>query len=136
MRRLAGLLLALASALAGAAGELYLADSKLGGDGKMDIVIAETERHARSSLLDIRIGKTGSSVGSSFFIVCSLRQLARQRGSFRHVAKREFGGARPQMLVGFLAAADEAPEGIDPRLAGQAVIDLDQFAPICDMQTK
>lgn len=115
-----------------AAAQLFSADSKRQGDGKMDIVIAETERNARSSLLEIRIGTVGSSVGSSFFIVCSMRELARVRGGFRHVAKLEFGGTRPQMLVGFLDRADEAPERIDPRLAGQKVIDLDQFAPICD----
>ena len=66
-------------------------------------------------------------------IACSLRELARSRGGFRHVAKLEFGGAKPQMLVAFLERADESPERIDPRLAGQQVIDLEQFAPICDM---
>ncbi len=119
-----------------AAAQLFVADSKLQGGGKMDIVIAETERGARTSLLDIRIGTVGSSVGSSFFIVCSLRELARQRGGFRHVAKLEFGGARPKMLVGFLERADEAPEALDPRLAGQTVIKLEQFAPICDLPKK
>lgn len=136
MRRLAGLALALAAARTAAAAGLFVADSKRIGDGKMDIVIAETERGARTSLLDIRIGKAGSSVGSSFFIVCSLRELARQRGGFRHVAKLEFGGAKPQMLVGFLERANEAPAALDPRLAGQAVVDLEQFAPICDLPKK
>jgi hypothetical protein len=136
MRWLAGLALAFAAAQTAAAADLFLADSKRMGDGKMDIVIAETERGARTSLLDIRIGKVGSSVGSSFFIACSLRDLARVRGGFRHVAKLEFGGARPQMLVGFLERADEAPTALDLRLAGQAVIDLEQFAPICDLPSK
>lgn len=136
MRRLAGLALACVAAPTLAAGKLFIADSKHPGDARMDIVIAETERMARSSLLEIRIGKVGSSVGSSFFIVCSLRDLARQRGGFRHIAKLEFGGARQQMLVGFLDRADEPPGAIDPRLADQPAIDLDQFAPICDMQKK
>ena len=136
MRRLAGLALAFAAAHSAAAADLFLADSKRMGDGKMDIVIAETERGVRTSLLEIRIGKVGSSVGSSFFIACSLRDLARQRGGFRHVAKLEFGGARPQMLVGFLERADEVPTALDPRLAGQAVTDLEQFAPICDLPKK
>lgn len=131
LRRIA--LLAALACSGAAAAELYSADSKRQGDGTMDIVIAETERAARSSLLEIRIGKVGSSVGSSFFIACSLRELAKARGGFRHVAKLEFGGARPQMLVGFLAAPDEAPETIDRRLAGQRVLDLEQFAPICDL---
>ncbi len=113
--------------------QLFQADSKRIGDGKMDIVIAETERGARSSLLEIRIGKVGSSVGSSFFIACSLRELARQRGGFRHIAKLEFGAARPQMLVGFLQRADEPPENLDPRLVGQKAVDLEQFGPICDL---
>jgi hypothetical protein len=136
MRLCAGLLAALVAVPTALAAELFLADSKRLGDGRMDIVIAETERGARTSLLDIRIGKIGSSVGSSFFIVCSLRDLARQRGGFRHIAKLEFGGARQQMLVGFLDRADEPPGAIDPRLADQPAIDLDQFAPICDMQKK
>jgi hypothetical protein len=136
MRRLAGLALAFVAAHSAAATDLFLADSKRKGEGKMDIVIVETERGARTSLLEIRIGTVGSSVGSSFFIACSLRELARQRGGFRHVAKLEFGGAKPQMLVGFLHRADEAPTALDPRLAGQAAIDLEQFAPICDLPKK
>lgn len=134
MRGIAGLLATLLPL--SAAAQSFVADSKRLGDGRMDIVITETERGARTSLLEIRIGRIGSSVGSSFFIVCSLRDLARQRGGFRHVAKLEFGGTRPQMLVGFLERADEAPERLDPRLVGQPVIDLEQFAPICDLQQK
>lgn len=132
-RPAAGAALALLLLSGAATAQRFIADSKHQGDGKMDIVIAETERGARTSLLDIRIGTVGSSVGSSFFIVCSLRVLARQRGDHRHIAKLEFGGARPQLLVGFLDRADEAPERIDARLAGQKVIDLEQFAPICDL---
>ena len=40
------------------------------------------------------------------------------------------------MLVGFLERADEAAAALDPRLAGQTVIDLEQFAPICDLPQK
>jgi hypothetical protein len=41
------------------------------------------------------------------------------------------------MLVGFLRTPDEPLSAIDPGFAGKdprlAVIDLDQFAPICDL---
>jgi hypothetical protein len=36
------------------------------------------------------------------------------------------------MLIGFLASAAEPPKRLDPRLAGQPVIDLEYFALICD----
>jgi hypothetical protein len=111
----------------------FRADSKLLGNSKMDIVITETAREARTSVLDIQVRAVGSSVGSSFFIACSLRDLARQRGGFRHVVKVEEQPRRGQMLVGFLAGADEAPEQLDARFAGQKAIDLEQFAPICAM---
>ncbi len=98
----------------------------------MDIVVSESERGPRTSTLDIKIKSVGSSVGSSFFIVCSLRALARQRGAFRHIVKLDEQPGRGQMLVGFLDSADEAPQGIDARFAGQRAIDLEQFAPICE----
>lgn len=47
----------------------FRSDSKRFGNPKMDIVITETERHARTSVVDIEIKAVGSSVGSSFFIV-------------------------------------------------------------------
>ena len=86
----------------------FRSDSKRFGNPKMDIVITETERHARTSVLDIQIKAVGSSVGSSFFIVCSLRDLARSRGAHRHIVKVEEQPLRGQMLVGFLRTADEA----------------------------
>lgn len=98
----------------------------------MDIVITEVERNPRTSVLDIKINSVGSSVGSSFFIVCSLSDLAKQRGGFRYIVKAEEKPGRGQMLVGFLRSEDEAPEVIDARFAGSRVIDLEQFAPICD----
>lgn len=110
----------------------FVSDSKRFGNSKVDIVFNESQRGPRTSVLDIQIKSVGSSVGSSFFIACSLRDLARQRGGFRHIVKREEQPARGQMRVGFLASADEAPERLDARFAGQRAIDLEQFAPICD----
>jgi hypothetical protein len=66
----------------------FRSDSKRFGNSKMDIVITETERQARTSVVDIHITAIGSSA--------------------------------------------EPPERLDPRLAGQPVIDLDYFALICD----
>lgn len=110
----------------------FRSDSKRLGNSKMDIVLTETERQARTSVIDIRITAIGSSVGSSFFLLCSLRDLARERGNFRYIAKVEEQPRQGQMLIGFLTSATEPPEGLDPRLAGQPAIDLDYFAPICD----
>ena len=115
------------------ADERFWSDSKRFGNPKMDIVLAESERLPRASVLDIEIKSVGSSVGSSFFIVCSLRDLALQRGGYRYIVKNEQLPGRPhQMLVGFLAGANDSPEKIDRRFAGQTVIDLEQFATICD----
>jgi hypothetical protein len=115
-----------------AAGDSFRSDSKRFGNPKMDIVITESARQARTSVLDIRINSVGSSVGSSFFIVCSLRDLARQRGNYRHIVKVEEKPRRGQMLVGFLNDSSEPVEKLDARFAGQQVIDLEQFAPICE----
>lgn len=115
-----------------AAGDSFRSDSKRFGNPKMDIVITESARQARTSVLDIRINSVGSSVGSSFFILCSVRDLARQRGNYRHVVKVEEKPHRGQMLVGFLNDAGEPVEKLDARFAGQQVIDLEQFAPICE----
>jgi hypothetical protein len=111
----------------------FESDSKRFGNPKMDIVITEIDRQPRTSVLDIKIKAVGSSVGSSFFIVCSLRDLAKQRGGFRHIVKLEGKPGKNQMLVGFLKSADESPEALDQQFAGATVIDLEQFAPICDM---
>ncbi len=112
--------------------ENFRSDSKRLGNSKMDIVLTETQRQARTSIVEIQITAIGSSVGSSFFILCSLRDLARQRNHSRYIVKAEDVPRRNQMLVGFLASATEAPEQLHPRLAGQQVIDLDYFAPVCN----
>ena len=112
--------------------ENFRSDSKRLGNSKMDIVLTEVQRQARTSIVVIRITAIGSSVGSSFFILCSLRDLARQRSHSRYIVKAEDVPRRNQMLVGFLNGRTEEPAGLDPRLAGQPVIDLDYFAPICD----
>lgn len=112
--------------------EHFRSDSKRFGNPKMDIVLTETERLARTSIVKIQITAIGSSVGSSFFLLCSLRDLARQRGHSRYIVKAEEVPRRNQMLVGFLNGPTEEPARLDPRLTGQPVIDLDYFAPICD----
>ncbi len=102
----------------------------------MDISIRETERRPRASVIAIQIRDVGSSVGSSFFLLCSIRKLARERGGFRHVVKLEETPARGQMLIGFLKSADEPPANTDPAfgaVSGKAqVIELEQFGAICD----
>lgn len=115
-----------------AAAQSFRSDSKRFGNPKMDIVLTESERLARTSVLDIQINTVGSSVGSSFFLLCSVRDLARQRGNYRYIVKVEKQPRNNQMLVGFLNSAAEAPEQLDLRLAGQQAIDLEYFAPICD----
>lgn len=109
----------------------FQSDSKRFGNSKMDIVITEIERKPRTSLLDIKVNVVGSSVGSSFFVVCSLSDLAKQRGGFRHIVKVEESPGRGQMLVGLLNSPDEPPQLLDARFAGAEVIDLEQFSPIC-----
>jgi len=115
---------------------LFESHSARPGGGAMDISIRETERRPRSSVLTIEIRSIGSSVGSSFFLLCSVRTLARERGGFHHVAKLEETPARGQMLIGFLDSAGDPPSGADPAFAAAGaktqVIELDQFAPICD----
>ncbi|MBI5634212.1 MAG: hypothetical protein HZA15_12130 [Nitrospirae bacterium] len=110
----------------------FQSDSKRLSNSKMDIVITEIDRRPRTSVLDIKVKAIGSSVGSSFFIVCSLRDLAKQRGGFRYIVKIEERPGRGQMLVGFLISAEEPPEILDVQFAGATVVDLEQFAPICD----
>lgn len=126
--------LLLASA-AHSAEALFESDSKRFGNPKMDIVVAEVERRARVSVLDIRIKAIGSSVGSSFFLLCSVRDLARQRGNFRYVSKIETN-AQGRMLIGFLQHPGEPAANLGQEFAeaGAAVteIDLERFAPICD----
>jgi hypothetical protein len=80
----------------------FRSDSKRFGNSKMDIVITETERQARTSVVDIHITAIGSSVGSSFFLLCSMRDLAKERGNYRYITKAEEQPRRNQMLIGFL----------------------------------
>ena len=118
-------------ALPAARGQLFEADSKQFGSSKMDIVLKEIERRPRASVVEIRI----NSVGSSFFILCSIRQLAKLRGPYRYIVKLEEQPKRNQMLVGFLGDAEESPASAGPefsRAGREAVIDLEQFAPVCD----
>lgn len=74
----------------------------------MDIVIPETERQPRTSVVAIHFRAIGSSVGSSFFRLCNLRDLARERATTKTLLRHQGS------------------------LAAQLVINLDFFAPICD----
>jgi hypothetical protein len=116
-----------------AQGQLYKTDSKRLGGGKMDIVVTEIERRPRASVVEIKINALGSSVGSSFFILCSIRELAQVRGAYRYVVKLEEQPKRNQMLIGFLRDAAESPSIAGPEFSGlsdpRAVIDLEQFGP-------
>lgn len=106
------------------------------GGGKMDISIRETERRPRASVLDIDVRQIGSSVGSSFFILCSVRKLDRARGGTGHIVKLDDTPGRGQMLIDFLKSADEPPGNTDPAFAAAGskaqVIELEQFGAICD----
>ena len=116
-------------------GQLFESDSKRLGGSKMDIVVKEIERRDRSSVVEIKINTVGSSVGSSFFLLCSLRQLAIERGGYRYIVKIEEHPKRGQMLVGFLRRPDEGLASLGKEFsavtAKDAVIDLEQFADIC-----
>lgn len=112
--------------------ELFHSDSKRLKNTAMDIVVTETERQPRTSVVEIQVKTVGSSVGSSFFLLCSVRDLAQQRGRYHYIAKIEGQPSRNQMLIGFLRSSNETPAQLDSRLAGQQVLDLQQFAPICD----
>ena len=118
-------------------GQVFEADSKRHGNPKMDIVLREVERRQHSSVIDITITSIGSSVGSSFFILCSVRQLAQLRGNSRYIVKLEDRPKRGQMLIGFLRDPGEKLSDIDGEFAGvnapEAILDLDQFAETCDL---
>ena len=121
-------------------GQLFEADSKRQGDSKMakmDIVITEVERRPHASVIDIKITDVGSSVGSSFFLLCSIRQLAQLRGNYRYAVKIEEKPMRGQMLIGFLRNPADSVADLGPEFAaiggGTPVIDLDEFAQICEM---
>lgn len=115
-----------------AAAELFRSDSKELRNPAMDIVMTETERSPRTSVVKIQMKTIGSSVGSSFFLLCSIRNLAQQRGPYRYIAKVEDQPSRDHMLIGFLRTTTESPGQLDSRLTGQQVLDLQQFSPICD----
>ena len=132
LRLLAAAALGLIATAARADGPLFESHSKRDPDTKMDIVVKETERRPRSSVLEITIRSVGSSVGSSFFLLCSIRRLAQIRGGYRYIVKLEEQPRRGHMLVGFLRAADEPPASAGAEFAAAAAVDLDQFAPICD----
>jgi hypothetical protein len=134
-----GLLIAVIGALliiaTVAQGQLFESDSKRLGGAKMDIVVREIERRSRSSVVEIKIDVRSSSVGSSFFLLCSLRQLAIERGGYRYIVKIEEQPKRGQMLVGFLRSPAEGlallGKEFSASKAKDAVIDLEQFGEIC-----
>ena len=121
-------------------GELFQADSKRYGNPKMDIVITEVERRPHSSVLEVKITLIGSSVGSSFFLLCSIRQLAQLRGDYRYIVKLEEKPKRGQMRIGFLRDPSEDLSALGPEFAEvdarKAVLDLDQFAELYVLTTK
>ncbi len=127
-----GMILLVIVMIAPVSAETFRSDSKRLKSTNMDIVITETERSERTSVVHIQIKAIGSSVGSSFFLLCSVRGLAQQRGPYRYIAKAEGQPHPNHMLIGFLKSLTDKPEQLDPRLMGQQVIDLEQFAPICD----
>ena len=129
---LAALVLSLIATATRADGPLFESHSKRDPNTKMDIVVKEIQRRPRSSVLEITIRSVGSSVGSSFFLLCTIRQLAQIRGGYRYIAKLEEHPERGQMLVGFLRAVDEPPANAGAELAASAAFDLEPFAPICD----
>jgi hypothetical protein len=131
--RAIGLMLALLFA-APARGQLFESDSKRFSNSKMDIVVKEIDRRQRSSVVQIDIKSIGSSVGSSFFLLCSIRQLALQRGNFRYIVKIEEKPKPGQMIVGFLREPGDDPTALGPEFKAieKAIIDLEEFAPICD----
>jgi hypothetical protein len=136
MRQSAAGLILISFFAAPARSQLFESDSKRIGNSKIDIVVKEIDRRARSSVIQIDIKAIGSSVGSSFFLLCSIRQLARQRGNFRFIVKIEEQPKPGQMIVGFLREANEDPAALGSEFQAlgksKETIDLEQFAPICD----
>jgi hypothetical protein len=136
MRRSIASLILISLLAAPARAQLFESDSKRFGNSKMDIVVREIDRRARSSVIQIDIKAIGSSVGSSFFLLCSIRQLARQRGNFRFIVKIEEQPKPGQMIVGFLREANEDPTALGAEFTAlgknKETIDLEEFATICD----
>jgi len=103
---------------------------------QIDITVREVERRPRSSVIRIEVRKAGSSVGHSFFILCSIRKLAIARGAGRYIATLEDYGSRDDTLVAFLRSEQERPADADPDFASSTrtkIADLELFAPICDV---
>ncbi|MBI5816195.1 MAG: hypothetical protein HZB29_11375 [Nitrospinae bacterium] len=127
----------LLAAASGQGERLFEADSKTSGNSKMDIIIKETERRPQVSVIEIKINNAGSSVGSSFFLLCSIRKLAIERGQYHYIVKLEEIPKRHMMTIAFLERPDEDISGAGPEFTGitpgKGVIDLEQFAPICGM---
>lgn len=125
-----------AASFSAAPQDLFLADSAKDAPGRMEIVVREVERRPRISLVNVEITKVGSSVGSSFFILCSVRQMVKARGAGPHIAKIDLAGKPSRMAVGLLARPDEPPQSLGAEFAVEGakidVIDLERFAPICD----
>ncbi len=97
----------------------FRSDSKRFGNSKMDIVITEMERQTRTSVVDIHITAIGSSVGSSFFLLCSMRDLAKERGNYRYITKAEEQPRRNNGLHEQHGAAGSAPGTTHRCCAGQ-----------------
>lgn len=125
----------LAAGVQPAAGQLFEADSKKLGNPKMDIVLREIERRPLVSVLEVRVKSIGSSVGSSFFILCSIRELARIRGDYRHIVKLEERPKPGHMIIGFLKSPTDpiGPLGdeFQSLKAPDDIIDLAPFGAIC-----
>ena len=129
------LALGLACASAGAA-SLYsntTGEQKRSDGTTWKVTVTETAREARYSILRITHEGRLPSVGSSFFIACSVLNLARQRG-FHFVAQLETSAT---LKVGFLDSLEDDPAkvvGADfANLPRERKYDAEQFAPICDL---
>lgn len=72
-----------------ATAQSFRSNSKRFGTSNMDIVIIETERQARTSAVDMHITAIGSLVESSFFRLCSMRDLVWKHESYPYIAKVE-----------------------------------------------
>ena len=130
--------LACASAGAGAA-PLYsntTGELKRNDGTTWQVTVTETERAVRYSVLRITHEGRLPSVGSSFFIACSVLNLARERG-FRYVAQLETSG---MLKIGFLDRLDDDPVkvvGVEfTGLPAERKYDAEQFAPICDLSKR
>ena len=97
------------------------------------VTVIETKRADRYSVLRISHEGRLPSVGSSFFIACSVLNLARQRG-VHFVAQLETSAT---LKVGFLDSLEDDPAkvvGADfANLPRERKYDAEQFAPICDL---